>query len=100
MVANFHRRTANGRPYGSVILERHIIVGASIARPSAAAEMQFAFRTECIVFASARPVTMALVYFALACCFTLLQIFTGGRPMAAPTAARYYNTSSVGGADG
>ncbi|MGM9592296.1 MAG: hypothetical protein ACI3VK_06245, partial [Oscillospiraceae bacterium] len=29
----FHRRTANGRPYGSTILEHRIIVGASIARP-------------------------------------------------------------------
>ena len=31
--ADFHRRTANGRPYGSTILEHRIIVGASIARP-------------------------------------------------------------------
>ena len=33
IAANLYRRTANGRPYGSVILERRIIVGASIARP-------------------------------------------------------------------
>ncbi|MGM9575199.1 MAG: hypothetical protein ACI3VE_04755, partial [Oscillospiraceae bacterium] len=33
IAANFHRRTANGRPYGSTILEHRIIVGASIARP-------------------------------------------------------------------
>ena len=31
--ANYHGRTANGRPYGSTILEHRIIVGASIARP-------------------------------------------------------------------
>ena len=37
IAANFHRRTANGRPYGNVILERRIIVGASIARPVLAA---------------------------------------------------------------
>ena len=33
VAANLYRRTANGRPYGSVISKRPIIVGASIARP-------------------------------------------------------------------
>ena len=33
IAANFHRRTANGRPYVSTVLENLIIVGASIARP-------------------------------------------------------------------
>ena len=62
-------------------------VGASIARPSAAAEMQFAFRTECIFFASARPVIMANFFSALAFCFTSLRVFTDGRAMLAPTGA-------------
>ena len=35
VAANLYRRTANGRPYGSVISKRPIIVGASIARPPA-----------------------------------------------------------------
>ena len=39
-----------------------------------------------VAIAGARPVTMEVFYFALACCFTSLRIFTGGRPMAAPTA--------------
>ena len=47
-------------------------VGASIARP---------LRTD------ARPVIMAIFFTALAFCFTSLRIFTGGRPMAAPTGA-------------
>ena len=33
IAANFYRRTANGRPYGSTVSEHRIIVGASIARP-------------------------------------------------------------------
>ena len=49
------------------------------------------------MIAIARPVTLKNLFFALAFCFTSLQIITGGRPMAAPTAAEYYNTSSVGG---
>ena len=40
-----------------------------------------------VVSASARPVTLETVAFALAFCFTSLRIFTGGRPMAAPTGA-------------
>ena len=40
-----------------------------------------------VVFASARPVTLEIIAFALALCFTSLQIFTDGRPMAAPTGA-------------
>ena len=47
--------------------------------------MRFAFKMVNVAFASARPVIMEIVYFALACCFTSLRIFTGGRPMAAPT---------------
>ena len=33
IAVNIHRRTANGRPYVSTVLEHRIIVGASIARP-------------------------------------------------------------------
>ncbi|MGM9591944.1 MAG: hypothetical protein ACI3VK_04430, partial [Oscillospiraceae bacterium] len=49
--------TANGRPYGSIILEHLIIVGASIARP---------LRT------GARPVITEVILFALAFCFSSL----------------------------
>ena len=63
-------RTANGRPYGSTVLEHPNIVGASIARP---------LRTDI------RPVILEKNAFAFAFCFTLPQIYTGGRPMAAPT---------------
>ena len=49
---------------------------------------------EIVVFAPARPETMAIIYFALAFCFTLLRISTDGRPMAAPTATLFKNTSS------
>ena len=49
-------------------------VGASIARP---------LRTD------ARPVIMAIFFSALSLCFTSLRIFTGGRPMAAPTAVYF-----------
>ena len=49
------------------------------------ADRQFASRMARVVIASARPVTMAIVYFALALFFTSLQIPAGGRPMAAPT---------------
>ena len=55
--ANFHRRTANGRPYGSVILERRFTVGASIARPLLP-EGQFALRMASVAIAVSRPVTM------------------------------------------
>ena len=64
-------------------------VGASIARPPAAAEMLFAFKMVNVAFAPARPVTLEIVAFALAFCFTSLQILTGGRPMAAPTAVLF-----------
>ena len=47
--------------------------------------MRFAFKMVNVAFASARPVIMATVYFALAFCFTSLRISTDGRPMAAPT---------------
>ena len=66
----FGGRTADGRPYGSTVLEHPNIVGASIARP---------LRTD------TRPVIMTTVYFALALCSAPLRIFTDGRPMAAPT---------------
>ena len=49
---------------------------------------------EIVVFASARPVTLEIIAFAPAYCFTSLRTFTGGRPMAAPTAALFKNTSS------
>ena len=68
----FGGRTADGRPYGSTVLEHPNIVGASIARP---------LRTD------TRPVIMTTVYFALALCSAPLRIFTDGRPMAAPTGA-------------
>ena len=45
-------------------------VGASIARPLLP-QGQFGLRTVIVVFASARPVTMAIIYFAPACCLTL-----------------------------
>ena len=48
---------------------------------------QFALRMASVAIAVSRPVTMEIVYFAPALCFTSLQIFTGGRPMAAPTGA-------------
>ena len=87
IAANFHGRTANGRPYGSKNIEVPIIVGASIARPSAAAEMLFAFKMVNVAFAPARPVRLEVILFALACCFTSLRISTGGRAMLAPTGA-------------
>ena len=139
-----YRRTANGRPYGSVFFaalsfrqwqspktvaghNRAVAIAhmpfltrigrlprPSIARPllpeglfglrlvciifapaRPAAMAKFLFCTRAlndivrIVFASARPVIMAVVVFALALCFTSLRIFTGGRPMAAPTAVYF-----------
>jgi len=45
-------------------------------------------------FASARPVTLAIFFFALAFYFTSLRIFTDGRPMAAPTGAGFLLTLS------
>ena len=70
-------------------------VGASIARPSAAAEMQFALRTAHIVFAISRPVTLEIIAFALARCFASLRIFTGGRPMAAPTGGKIIDVTVI-----
>ena len=52
-------------------------------------EGQFGLKTAGVVFASARPVIMAIFFSALSLCFTSLRIFAGGRPMAAPTAAYF-----------
>jgi len=56
--------------------------------------MQFAFRLEHFVFATARPVILEIIAFALAYCFTSLRILTGGRPMAAPTGAGFWSVLS------
>ena len=58
--ANFHRRTANGRPYGSTILEHRIIVGASIARPLLAGGA-IRLKAKIVDFAISRPVIMVVV---------------------------------------
>ena len=60
---------------------------SAVSRPPAAAGKQFGLRAEVIVIAVARPVIMVKIFFALAFCFTSLRVFTGGRPMAAPTGA-------------
>ena len=56
--ANYHGRTANGRPYGSTILEHRIIVGASIARPPAGWRKAIRIQIVRVAFALSRPVTL------------------------------------------
>ena len=77
--SNYGRRLYNSKCINDRIINNPAPVGASIARPSAAAEMQFAFRTECIFFASARPVITEIVVTALALfpcrCFVLNSRF-------------------------